>query len=91
MARMWAWLPGNWGSIPRGHSARFGDRPACMQWVPVVIFSDVTRPGREAGHAVQSNVDVKNGWSYVAIPLYVYTVWCLNKSKDSLASSSSTY
>jgi len=35
--------------------------------------------GRDAGHSPSSNVEVKNTWSYISTPQYVFLAWCLIK------------
>jgi len=50
-----------------------------MQWVPGALSPVVKRPGREADRLHPSSVEVKNAWSYISIPQYVFMAWCLVK------------
>jgi hypothetical protein len=43
---------------------------------------EVKRPGREADHSPPSNAEVKNAWSYISTPQYVFMAWCLVKHSD---------
>jgi len=47
-----------------------------------VLNESQERTGREADHALPSNVDVKNAWSYTATPPYVLMAWHLVKHMD---------
>jgi hypothetical protein len=40
-----------------------------IQWVPVVLYSGVKRPGCEADHSPPSCVEVKNGGAVSALPI----------------------
>jgi len=42
----------------------------------------VKRPGREADHSTPSSTEVKDEWSYISTPQYVFMVWCLIKLRD---------
>jgi len=39
-------------------------------------------PTREADHLPPSSAEVKNAWSYISTPQYVYLAWCLVKRRD---------
>jgi hypothetical protein len=41
----------------------------------------VKRPGRETDHSSQSNIEVKNAWSCVSTPLYVFMTWYFVKNR----------
>jgi hypothetical protein len=45
-------------------------------------FWGVKRPGREADHSPQPSAEVKNAWSYISTPEYVFMAWYLIKHKD---------
>jgi hypothetical protein len=53
-----------------------------IQWVPRALSLGIKRPGREADHSPPSSAEVKDGWSYTAIPQYVFMAWCLVKHKE---------
>jgi len=38
--------------------------------------------GHEADHSPQFSTEVKNVYSYTAIPPYAFMVWCLVKYRD---------
>jgi hypothetical protein len=40
------------------------------------------RSGREANHSPPSHDEIKNAWSYISTPQYVFLVWCLVKHRD---------
>jgi hypothetical protein len=42
----------------------------------------VKRPGHEADHSPPTSAEVKNAWSYISTPLYVFMAWCLVKHRD---------
>jgi hypothetical protein len=42
----------------------------------------VKRPKREADHSPPSSADVKNAWSFISTPQYVFMAWCLVKHRD---------
>jgi hypothetical protein len=49
-----------------------------IQWVPRAFFLKVKRPGSQADDSSTSNVEVKNIWSHIATPPYVFlalTMW----------------
>jgi hypothetical protein len=45
----------------------------------------VKRPERQADHSVLCSVDTKIAWSYISIPPYLVTMWCLIKYRDDLS------
>jgi hypothetical protein len=53
-----------------------------IQWVPGALSLRVKRPEREADHSPQSSAEVKNTWSYISTPPYVFMAWCLVKHRD---------
>jgi hypothetical protein len=50
-----------------------------IQWVPGALSLGVKRPGREAVHSSPSSAEVKNAWSYIFTPQYVFMAWCSDK------------
>jgi hypothetical protein len=51
-----------------------------IQWVlPRALSKGVKRPTREANQWPPSSAEVKNTWSYISIPQYVFMAWCLVK------------
>jgi hypothetical protein len=42
----------------------------------------VKRPASEADHSSPSTAEVKNAWSYISTPKYVFMVWCLVTHRD---------
>jgi hypothetical protein len=42
----------------------------------------VKQSGHKADHSLPSSAKVKNAWSYISTPPYVFTVWCLVKCRD---------
>jgi hypothetical protein len=53
-----------------------------IQWVPGALSLGVKRPGREADHSSPSSAEIKNAWSYISTPQYVFMAWCLVKHRD---------
>jgi hypothetical protein len=53
-----------------------------IQWVAGALSLGVKRLRREAGHSPLSSAEVKNAWSYISTPQYVFMAWCLVKHKD---------
>jgi hypothetical protein len=45
------------------------------------ISSGIRQPGRESDHSPPSSADVKNVWSYISTPPYVFTAWRLVKHR----------
>jgi hypothetical protein len=72
-----------------------------IQWVPGALSLGVKRSGREADHSPPSGAEVKNEWSYVSTPQYVFMEWCSVKAqgqlylylhdKNDISAASSTY
>jgi hypothetical protein len=52
-----------------------------MQWVAGTLLLGVKRPGREADHSPPSSGKVKNAWTYIFTPQYVFMAWCLVKHR----------
>jgi hypothetical protein len=40
-------------------------------------FPGGERQGRETDHSTPSSAEIKNAWSYISNPPYVFTAWCL--------------
>jgi len=55
-----------------------------------VVSLGVKRPRREADHSPPSNAEVKNAWSYISTPQYVFLAWCLIKQWICLHGCTST-
>jgi hypothetical protein len=53
-----------------------------VQWVPGSLSLELKWPEREADHSPPSSAEVKNAWSYISIPQYVFMAWCLVKYRD---------
>jgi hypothetical protein len=53
-----------------------------IQLVWWAVSSGVKRPGCEADHSPPSSAEVKNAWSYLPTPQYVFMEWCLVKHRD---------
>jgi hypothetical protein len=51
--------------------------PSCPMGTGGAFPPEVKRPGREANHSPPSSAKIKNEWSYISIPTYVFMVWCL--------------
>jgi hypothetical protein len=41
----------------------------------------VKEPQRKAHHSLPSSAEIKNAWSYVSTPPYVFMAWCLIKHR----------
>jgi hypothetical protein len=52
-----------------------------IQWISGPLSLGIKTPEREADHSPQSNVVIKNAWSYTYTPLYGFTAWCLMKHR----------
>jgi hypothetical protein len=44
--------------------------------------TEVKRPGREADYSFPSSAAVKNAWSYISTPTYVFMAWHLVKHRE---------
>jgi hypothetical protein len=53
-----------------------------IQWVPGALFLGLKSSRREADHSPPSSAEVKNAWSYISTPQYVFIVWFLVKQRD---------
>jgi hypothetical protein len=53
-----------------------------IQWVSGTLSVGVKRPGREADHSPSCSAIVKNTWSYISTPQYVFMEWFLVKHRD---------
>jgi len=74
-----------------GRSAELGiflfstaSRPALgpklyIQWVPEALSSGAKRLNHKNDHSPPSSTEVKNAWSYISTPQYVFMAWCLIK------------
>jgi len=45
-----------------------------IQWVPGALTLGVKRPGSESDDSSPSGAEVKNAWSYISTPQYVFMV-----------------
>jgi hypothetical protein len=45
--------------------------------LPIQRVAGIKRPESESDHSPQSNVELKNWWSYTSSSPYVFAVWCL--------------
>jgi hypothetical protein len=43
-----------------------------IQWAPRTLSLGVKRPVREADHSLPCTAEVKNAWSYISTPQYVF-------------------
>jgi len=50
-----------------------------IQWVPGALTPGVKWTGLEADHSPPPSAEVKNTWSYISTPPYVFMAWCLLK------------
>jgi hypothetical protein len=55
-----------------------------VQWAPGALSPVVKRPGRKADHSPPSSAEIKNAWSYISTPPYVFLAWCLILHIDNL-------
>jgi hypothetical protein len=53
-----------------------------IQWLPWALSLGVKWPGREADHLPPASAEIKNTWSYISTPQYVFMAWCLVKNMD---------
>jgi hypothetical protein len=58
------------------------------QWKTGALSLGVKLPGREADHSPPSCAEVKDAWSYISTPQYVFTAWCLVKYRDNFTFTS---
>jgi hypothetical protein len=38
--------------------------------------------GRKADHSDRSSTEIRNKWSYISNPSYIFVSWCLIKRRD---------
>jgi hypothetical protein len=55
------------------------DRSGAQPGVPAALLSGVKRPTREADHSPPFSAEVKNAWSYISSPPYVFMALFLVK------------
>jgi hypothetical protein len=53
-----------------------------FQLVPGALYPGIKRPGREGDRLRPSSAELKNVWSYISTPQYVFIAWCLVKHRD---------
>jgi len=85
----------DWGSIPGKvrelffatafKSALRSNQPP-IQRVPGALSLGLNWPGNEANHSPPSSVEVKNVWSYISDPSYVFIAWYVIKHRDNFTS-----
>jgi hypothetical protein len=46
-------------------------------YVPRVFSLEFKWLGHEADHSLPSRAEVKNEWSYISTPYYIFMAWCL--------------
>jgi hypothetical protein len=46
-----------------------------IQWEPHALFWEIKRLGCETDHSHPCRVEVKNVWSYISTPQYVFLAW----------------
>jgi hypothetical protein len=59
-----------------------GAHPVSYPTGTMALSSGVKLPGREANHSPPPSAKVKNAWSYICAPPYVFMVWCIIKHRD---------
>jgi hypothetical protein len=61
--------------------------PSCCPMGISDFIPGVNRQRRETDHPPPSSAEVKNMWSYISIPPYVFILWCLIKHKGKFTST----
>jgi len=46
-----------------------------IEWIPRALAPGENRPAHEDDHSPPSSAEVKNTWSYISTPPYVFTAW----------------
>jgi len=46
-----------------------------IQWVRDALYPGVRRPGRETCYTSASSAEVRNAWSFISTPSYVFMAW----------------
>jgi hypothetical protein len=52
-----------------------------VQWVTGALSLGIKWPGHEAEHTLPSSAEVKNVWSCISTPPYVFLAWWLVKQR----------
>jgi hypothetical protein len=52
-----------------------------IQWVAGALFLGLKRPGCEANRSPPSVIKVKNTWTHISTPLYIFMTGCLIKHR----------
>jgi hypothetical protein len=71
-------VPWSYIDIQTGSDAHTGSYP---MGTGGSISPGLKRLRREADYSPESGTDVKNTWSYIFIPSYIFMSWCLIKPK----------
>jgi hypothetical protein len=65
--------------------------PGREGFCPTLLSSELKGSEREADNSRQSSGEVKNPWSHMSIPPYVFVVWCLIKHQDNFTFPTKCY
>jgi len=55
-----------------------------------LFLKRVKRQGCEVDQSPPSGAEIKNAWSYIFTPPYIFMVWCLIKHRDNFVSTFTT-
>jgi hypothetical protein len=81
----------NCHSVPGwGKKLYYPPQPS-MQCVPEFLSPWIKQARYDSDHSLWFSAEVKNSWSYIPIPPYVFIVWCLYKHGDNFVSFRYTY
>jgi hypothetical protein len=75
----WSWSSvrsQNYGGLQ--YLTNYHSKPP-IQWVLEALSPGIKQPVREADYSPPYSAEVKNAWSYISTPPYVFMAWCLVK------------
>jgi hypothetical protein len=49
-----------------------------IEWIPGALSLEVKQLRCEADHSLPSSPEVKNAWSFISTPPYIFMVWYLS-------------
>jgi hypothetical protein len=79
-------VPAGAGNFSLHHRVQIGSgaQPVSYPMGTGALSLGLKRPGREADHSPTSSAEIKNAWSYTALPQHAFVTWCSVKAQEQL-------